>query len=58
MRRSYWSVLGIAVGLTVLVLALGGPIEYLAERLFKRPIEYLDERLFKPKRSKPLDPNV
>jgi putative Mg2+ transporter-C (MgtC) family protein len=31
----YWSVLGIALGLTVLVLALGGPVEYLAERLFK-----------------------
>ena len=54
----YWSVLGIALGLTVLVLALGGPIEYLAKRLFKRPIEYLTERLFKPKRSKPTDPSV
>jgi len=32
----YWSVLVIAAGLSVLVLALGGPIEYLAERLLKR----------------------
>jgi len=32
----YWSVLVIADGLSVLVLALGGPIEYLAERLLKR----------------------
>ena len=32
----YWSVLIIAAGLSVLVLALGGPIEYFAERLFKR----------------------
>jgi putative Mg2+ transporter-C (MgtC) family protein len=32
----YWSVLGIAVGLTTIALALGGPVEQLAERLFKR----------------------
>src|ERR1700682_1824192 len=32
----YWSVLGIAVGLTALVLVVGKPIEHLAERLFKR----------------------
>jgi hypothetical protein len=36
-------------GLTVIVLALGGPIEYLAERLFKRPIDYLAKRFFAPK---------
>ena len=32
----YWSVLGIAVGLTMISLAFGGPVEQLAERLFKR----------------------
>jgi len=32
----YWSVLGIAVGLTIIALAFGGPVEQLAERLFKR----------------------
>jgi putative Mg2+ transporter-C (MgtC) family protein len=42
----YWSVLGIALGLTVLVLVLGRPIERLAERLFKR------------KGSTPPDPSV
>jgi putative Mg2+ transporter-C (MgtC) family protein len=42
----YWSVLGIAVGLTALVLVVGKPIEHLAERLFKR------------NRSKPPDPSV
>jgi putative Mg2+ transporter-C (MgtC) family protein len=42
----YWSVLGIAVGLTVLALVVGKPIEHLAERLFKR------------NRSKPPDPSV
>jgi putative Mg2+ transporter-C (MgtC) family protein len=32
----YWSVLGIAIGLTIIALAFGGPVEHLAERLFKR----------------------
>jgi putative Mg2+ transporter-C (MgtC) family protein len=41
-----WSVLGIAIGLTVIVLAFGRPVERLAERLFKR------------KRSEPIDPSV
>jgi len=44
----YWSVIGIAFGLTVLLLALGAPIEYIAERLFKRRIDHFSER-FKPK---------
>jgi putative Mg2+ transporter-C (MgtC) family protein len=42
----YWSVLGIAVGLTAFALILGKPIEHFAERLFKR------------KRSTPPDPSV
>jgi putative Mg2+ transporter-C (MgtC) family protein len=42
----YWPVVGIALGLTVIALAFGKPIEHLAERLFKR------------KRSKPPDPSV
>ena len=42
----YWPVLGIALGLTVMVLVFGTPIECLAERLFKR------------KRSTPTDPSV
>ena len=42
----YWSVLGIALGLTVIVLVIGKSIEHLAERLFKR------------NRSKPPDPSV
>jgi putative Mg2+ transporter-C (MgtC) family protein len=42
----YWSVLGIAIGLTALVLVIGKPVEHLAERLFKR------------NRSKPPDPSV
>ena len=42
----YWSVLGIALGLTVITLAFGKPIEHFAERVFKR------------KRSAPLDPSV
>jgi putative Mg2+ transporter-C (MgtC) family protein len=45
----YWSVLAIALGLTVVVLIFGGPIEYLAERLLKRPMESLTKRLFKSK---------
>jgi putative Mg2+ transporter-C (MgtC) family protein len=32
----YWSVLGIAVGLIIIALAFGGPVEQLAERVFKR----------------------
>jgi putative Mg2+ transporter-C (MgtC) family protein len=32
----YWSVLGIAIGLTAVALATGGPIEHFFERLFKR----------------------
>ena len=40
----YWAVLGIALGLTALLLALGGPIEYLAERLLKRRLEHLSQR--------------
>ena len=32
----YWSVVGIATGLTVIVLVVGKPVEHLAERLFKR----------------------
>src|SRR6266700_2959865 len=42
----YWPVLGIAVGLTVVVLTLGRPVEHLAERFFKR------------NRTKPPDPSV
>jgi putative Mg2+ transporter-C (MgtC) family protein len=42
----YWSVLGIAVGLTVIALVFGKPVEHLAERFFKR------------KRSTPPDPSV
>lgn len=42
----YWSVFGIALGLTVLLLIVGKPIEHLAERLFKRD------------RSKPPDSSV
>src|ERR1700720_1562686 len=42
----YWSVLGMAIGLTAIALAFGKPIEHLAERLFKR------------KRSGPPDPSV
>lgn len=42
----YWSVLGIALVMTVVLLVLGRPIEHLAERFFKR------------KRSKPPDPSV
>jgi putative Mg2+ transporter-C (MgtC) family protein len=42
----YWSVLGIAIGLTALVLVIGKPVEHLAERVFKR------------NRSKPPDPSV
>ena len=42
----YWSVLGTALGLAIVALALGGPIEHLAERLFK------------PRRSKSGDPGV
>ena len=42
----YWSVVGIGLGLTVLVLTFGRPIERLAERLFKR------------KASAPPDPSV
>lgn len=45
----YWSVLVIALVLTVIVLALGGPIEYFAGRLLKRPMEYLAARFYKPK---------
>jgi putative Mg2+ transporter-C (MgtC) family protein len=30
-----WRIVAIAVGLTAIVLWIGGPIEYLAERLFK-----------------------
>jgi len=44
----YWSVVGIAVVLTVLLLALAGPIEYIAERLLKRRIDHFSER-FKSK---------
>lgn len=42
----YWSVLAVAVSLTVIVLAFGRPVECLAERFFKR------------KRAKPTDPSV
>ena len=41
-----WPVLGIALGLTVIALAVGKPVEHFAERLFKR------------KGSKPPDPSV
>jgi putative Mg2+ transporter-C (MgtC) family protein len=44
----YWSVVGIAVVLTVLLLALGGPIEYIAERFLKPRIDHFSER-FKTK---------
>jgi len=40
----YWSVIWIAVGLTVLLLALGAPIEYITERLLKRRIEHFSDR--------------
>ena len=46
----YWSVLAIALGLAVIVLVLGGSIDYFAEHLFTRPIEYL-KHLFKAKSS-------
>jgi putative Mg2+ transporter-C (MgtC) family protein len=42
----YWSLLGIATGLTVFALVFGKPVEHLAERFFKR------------KRSTPPDPGV
>ncbi|SRR6266851_901856 len=42
----YWSVLGIAIGLTVIALVFGKPVEHFAERFFKR------------KRSAPTDPSV
>jgi putative Mg2+ transporter-C (MgtC) family protein len=45
----YWSIVAIALGLTVIVLIFGGPIEYFAERLLKRPMESLTKRLFKDK---------
>jgi putative Mg2+ transporter-C (MgtC) family protein len=32
----YWSVLGIATGLTIIALVFGKPVEHLAERCFKR----------------------
>jgi putative Mg2+ transporter-C (MgtC) family protein len=35
----YWPVVGIALGLTVLLLALGAPVEYTAGRLWKRKTE-------------------
>jgi putative Mg2+ transporter-C (MgtC) family protein len=44
----YWSVVGIAFGLTLLLLALGAPIEYIAERFLKRRIDQFSER-FKSK---------
>jgi putative Mg2+ transporter-C (MgtC) family protein len=40
----YWSVLIIALVLTVLLLTLGGPIESIAKRLLKRPMERLFDR--------------
>ena len=43
----YWSVVGIAMGLTAIVLVIGKPVEHLAERLFNRK-----------KRSKPPEPSV
>src|SRR5262249_5622372 len=43
-----WPVLLIAVGLAVIVLVLGGSIDYFAEHLLTRPIEYL-KHLFKAK---------
>ena len=42
----HWPVVGIAIGLTAIVLVFGKPVEHLAERLVKR------------KRSKPPDPSV
>ena len=45
-KSRLFSVLGIALGLTVLALVFGKPIEHLAERFFKR------------KRSVPTDPSV
>jgi putative Mg2+ transporter-C (MgtC) family protein len=42
----YWSVLGIAAALTVILLVLGRAVEHLAERFFKRT------------RTKPPDPSV
>ena len=45
---AYWTLLGIAFGLTILLLALGGPIEFIGERLLKRRIERFSER-FKTK---------
>jgi putative Mg2+ transporter-C (MgtC) family protein len=43
----YWSVLGVALALTVVVLTLGRPIEYLAERFLKPPIDFLPQRFSK-----------
>src|SRR3979409_2020841 len=43
---AYWSVLGIAIGLTAIALVFGKPVEHFAERLFKR------------KRTAPPDPSV
>jgi putative Mg2+ transporter-C (MgtC) family protein len=34
----YWAVLGIALGLTIIALAFGKPVEHLAERFFKRKL--------------------
>jgi putative Mg2+ transporter-C (MgtC) family protein len=39
----YWLILGFAVGLTVLVLWIGRPIERLAERLFHRKSRSIDK---------------
>ena len=40
----YWSVVGIAFGLTLLLLAVGAPIEYIAGRLLKQRIRQFSER--------------
>jgi putative Mg2+ transporter-C (MgtC) family protein len=53
-----WPVLLTAVGLAVIVLVLGGAIDYFAERLLKRPIQYLNEHLFKAKSSNSADAGV
>jgi putative Mg2+ transporter-C (MgtC) family protein len=45
----YWSVLGVALALTVVVLTLGRPIEHFAERFLKPPIDFLAQRFSKSK---------
>jgi len=39
----YWAILAVAIGLTVLILWVGRPIEHLAERIFKRKSKPVDK---------------